>query len=426
MRYQYNYNISGVPAHSHDAEPTVDQLSTSLQNRNPTRPTQYVNNHTLQLHNAFFINLATLKVDLINVNNRLEEFEAWTVPELDAVLNSTQLNTTLIQPLNDHIRLTIGNQNAYQTNRNNTARSELLPDADTQDFGIFSNIDYLKNNWSLLLGLRFDNRHVKTISNSYNNNFNVLSRSLGLSKSINDHRIRLTYSSAFRTPHFSELLAYGPHHGTKRFEIGNPNLKEEKGNQLDATYEWANEHLGLIINPFYHQINNFIVLNPQDSLINGMPLFLYEQEKQVNLKGLEMNLHYHPHFLHQLHIEESISMVDGRSSDNHYLPLMPANKFQSKIRYYFTKENKFRCKEFSVDYTYYASQDKVATNESPSEAYGLLNSALYFETKSNNLKASIGVKNLLNQTYIPHLSRLKTYEIPNVGRSYYIKLCLTL
>ena len=47
-------------------------------------------------------------------------------------------------------------------------------------------------------------------------------------------------------------------------------------------------------------------------------------------------------------------------------------------------------------------------------------------TKNKNLNLSIGVKNVLNQSYIPHLSRLKSYEIPSVGRSYYFKLCLTL
>ena len=90
------------------------------------------------------------------------------------------------------------------------------------------------------------------------------------------------------------------------------------------------------------------------------------------------------------------------------------------------KTNKFKCKEFSMDYIYYASQDKVAENETASDAYGLLNTALNFQSNSKNLDISLGVKNVLNQTYIPHLSRLKTYEIPNIGRSYYIKLCLTL
>jgi iron complex outermembrane recepter protein len=426
MRYQYNYNVLGIPAHSHDDEPTLDQLSISSQNRYETRPTQFVSNHMFLLHNTFFINSSTLKVDVINSNNRLQEFEAWTLTEMDVVLNSNQFNTTFIKPINTRLTWTMGNQNAFQTNRNKPARSELLPDAEIQDFGIFSNIDYTKNNWSFLFGIRFDNREIETVSNSYSKGFNALSSSVGFSKSIAAHRLRLSYSSAFRTPHFSELLANGVHHGTQRYEIGNSNLKEEKGNQIDMTYEWSNEHLGIIINPFFHQINDFIALNPQDSVIDGTPLYLYQQEDNVHLKGLEMNIHYHPHFLHQLHFEESISIIDGQTSNKAYLPLMPANKFQSKIRYYFTNKNRLKCRDFSVDYVYYTAQNKVGANETPSSAYGLVHTAFNFASDNKNLDLSIGVKNLLNQSYIPHLSRLKTYEIPNVGRSYYIKFCLTL
>jgi iron complex outermembrane receptor protein len=39
---------------------------------------------------------------------------------------------------------------------------------------------------------------------------------------------------------------------------------------------------------------------------------------------------------------------------------------------------------------------------------------------------SLGVNNLLNVRYIDHLSRLKTYEIPNPGRNIYVKLSLTI
>ena len=44
----------------------------------------------------------------------------------------------------------------------------------------------------------------------------------------------------------------------------------------------------------------------------------------------------------------------------------------------------------------------------------------------NKIDYSIGVNNLLNTRYIDHLSRLKTYEIPNPGRNIYFKLSLTI
>ena len=44
----------------------------------------------------------------------------------------------------------------------------------------------------------------------------------------------------------------------------------------------------------------------------------------------------------------------------------------------------------------------------------------------HHINYSLGVNNLLNVNYIDHLSRLKTYDIPNPGRNIYVKLSLTI
>ena len=62
----------------------------------------------------------------------------------------------------------------------------------------------------------------------------------------------------------------------------------------------------------------------------------------------------------------------------------------------------------------------------PTDDYSIINASLLFSSKSNKINLLIGVRNLLNVEYIPHLSRLKSYEIPHLGRSYNLKLCLTI
>ena len=78
LRYQLNSNVMGIPAHSHDASPTLEQLTSSSQDRYETRPTQIVNNHIISLDNTLFFNENTLKVGLAHSNNKLQEFEKWT------------------------------------------------------------------------------------------------------------------------------------------------------------------------------------------------------------------------------------------------------------------------------------------------------------------------------------------------------------
>tara|TARA_B100001057_G_scaffold315269_1_gene315374 strand:- start:3390 stop:5576 length:2187 start_codon:yes stop_codon:yes gene_type:complete len=426
LHYQFNRNIVGIPAHSHDTEPTLEQLTSSSQDRYETRPTQIVNNHLVSLQNSFFFNNNIFKVDLAHSNNKLQEYEKWTRAEYDTDLASTQLNISFIKPIIKNLKLTLGNQSSIQLNTNNPTTSQLIPDAQINDLGIFSILDYDINDWSFLFGMRHDIRDIIVESASYEKDFSALSSSFGLSKKINNHKLRLSYSSAFRTPHFSELLSDGVHHATQRYEVGNPNLKEENGNQIDFTYEWADEHLGIIVNPFYNTIDNFIILSPKDSIVQGTPLYNYEQLDNAELMGFEMNLHYHPHFLHQLHIEERISVMEGKSSNGQFLPLMPPNTYQTTFKYYFLKDNLFNLSQFNFDYIYNSTQQKVANNEEPTDDYSLINASALFSSKSKKINLSIGVRNLLNVSYIPHLSRLKSYDIPHVGRSYYLKLCLTL
>ena len=56
--------------------------------------------------------------------------------------------------------------------------------------------------------------------NEFDKSFNSTSFSSGIYYNYLENNFRLTYSGAFRAPHFSELFSDGVHHGTNRYEIG--------------------------------------------------------------------------------------------------------------------------------------------------------------------------------------------------------------
>ena len=101
--------------------------------------------------------------------------------------------------------------------------------------------------------------------------------------------IRTNYSSGFRPPHISEMLADGVHHGTNRYEIGSKELNIEYANQFDFKYQWSNNHLGFIFNPFTQYISDFISINPTDSFSSQYRIYNYSQFDKVELKGFEIN-----------------------------------------------------------------------------------------------------------------------------------------
>jgi iron complex outermembrane receptor protein len=67
-------------------------------------------------------------------------------------------------------------------------------------------------------------------------NFTPISGSAGVLYDVTPTlKLGLTLSSAARAPANTELFARGPHDGPNTFEVGDPNLKEERANSLEAT-----------------------------------------------------------------------------------------------------------------------------------------------------------------------------------------------
>ncbi|MDB2613434.1 hypothetical protein N9Y89_01680 [bacterium] len=67
----------------------------------------------------------------------------------------------------------------------------------------------------------------------------------------------------------------------------------------------------------------FKLSHDSDSIIDNTQVYKYEQVDNVRIKGIEMNVHYHPHFAHHLHFEESLTIMEGKEG-NSFLALMPS------------------------------------------------------------------------------------------------------
>jgi iron complex outermembrane receptor protein len=245
--------------------------------------------------------------------------------------------------------------------------------------------------------------------------------SLGAVRNKNKYTYRANISSGFRAPHLSELLSNGFHHGTLRYEIGNLNLKSENATQVDLTFERHGDHLELIVNPFYNYIQNYTFINPIDSLISGLPVFVYEQLPDVHLYGVDLGFHFHPHFAHWLHVEASYSFLEA--SSERQVSLMPQNRILSGLRFDFKDISIFKSNKLVLDYNYYFKQDRVSVIETESPFYQLLNISVNTSIgKKERFNLNFGCKNLLNTEYIDHLSRLKNIGLESPGRNIYFKL----
>tara|TARA_B110000116_G_scaffold84138_1_gene73292 strand:- start:375 stop:2600 length:2226 start_codon:yes stop_codon:yes gene_type:complete len=435
FRYQYNNEIAGIPAHAHvdPADVNISDISSSSidfsQDFKATRPTQFVNNQLFIYKLNYLSNDVKLSLHAGHFINTLQEYEKWTIPAFDLTISNTQITPNIRYKANK-LTFNLGSQLSILDNKNNQLL-RLVPDASSLNIGPYFILDYEKNNFGFNTGVRYDYKNLKSediISNTdYDNKFSNTSFSTGLFYKMQDNIFRLTYSGAYRAPHFSELFSEGVHHGTNRYELGNENLDIEYANQFEFKYQWSNEHFGFVLNPFLQNISDFISIVPTDSINNSFRVYNYMQYDKVEIKGFEMNLHYHPHQLHNLHLEQSYSFLQTKNKDDKYgLAMVPANSIKTKILFDFNEYEKlvkYKLDYFSLYHIYKFSQEDFAEYEELTESYNLIN--LQIGLKFNNkLRCSIGLNNLLNKEYSPHTSRIRGVAggIPNPGRSFSINL----
>lgn len=429
VRYTFSMSRLGIPGHSHDSVPDPSEFQVEQQGRNRIIPVQLFQNHYLSIENKFFYGRHQWSLQGGQTFNRLTEFEEKvTIPGIWMDLSNTLYQVKHKFFINESMSLVSGYQGMFQLNRNlEGAQERLLPDAFTTDNGIYSILYFSKRRWNLQAGVRYDVRRIESLEqfegiSSLTRLFGGLNYSAGAVWNHKDHTFRANISSGFRAPHLSELLSNGYHHGALRFEIGDTSLLSERSSQLDLTYQLDREHVQFMINPFGSVLANYIYLNPLDTIIDGMPTFQFEQLRTGISYGADASIHYHPHFAHWLHAELSYSYVEIRGQDIN-VAMIPPTRISSLIKIEFNMKRKFRLDQVAFQYNYFFAQQRVATFETETPSFSVINFGLeggWYFSNGQRLQIKTGVRNLLNTTYIDHLSRLKNISLPFPGRNIYV------
>jgi len=431
LKYSFLNEKYGLTEEKEDGQ-ADDELS---DRRKPFPPCQDLTTHIISAeNNYFFDNGSKLKIDAGYVfNNRKELEDEHLHPEagtnnhneaaMDMNLHSFSYNAKWYSPrLGKRWTFIAGSQGMTQKNVNH-GEEMMIPDANTLDAGIFAMTDlYYAQKAYWQSGLRFDMRHID--SEAFDKQYFSFNFSTGIYQPLSeDLSFRLNLSSGFRAPNMYELLSDGMHHGTNRYETGNPDLKTENSYQTDASVNYTTKHISFFVNPYFNYIRNYIYLKPTADRIDNVPVFDYTQNDAF-LFGGETGFHLHPHPWDWMHIESSYSSTFGQDTQGHYLSLMPSQKIKTMLGAGFSFTKTVRRFSVYLQNLYSLAQDRVADNETSTPAYNLLSAGLVFEfgTKTQHIQLNITADNLLNATYYDHLSRYKVNEIYNRGRSFHLKI----
>jgi iron complex outermembrane receptor protein len=419
LRYNFNKLDLGIPE---------EGIAEQSKSKNTIFPRQGVDNHLLSWNSVIYLKNSKLDVDLGYIANDRSEFEDSNEASLQMKLKTFNYNAKYHFPKMGNFESIVGIQGMHQTNTN-FGEEYLIPDATTNDFGIFGTTNYEWGKNVLQGGLRYDNRNVTTIAHgtpgeegsfeAIDRSFDSFNASLGYKTNLTDNlTMRLNVASGFRAPNLAELSSNGVHEGTYRYEIGNADLKTEQNLQTDLNLEYGNSHFEFFINGFYNHINNYIYVSPTGEQLEDNDVFQYVQSN-AKLYGGEIGLHLHPHPLDWLHYETSFETVTGKKQNEDYLPFIPANSWNNSIRTEFKIKNWLEegFASFNVNTTF--NQNNVSGFETASKGYTLINLGLGGKVKwgKTAFDVNLNANNLFDKKYIAHLSRLKNDGIPNIGRN---------
>lgn len=214
---------------------------------------------------------------------------------------------------------------------------------------------------------------------------------------------------SYRAPGLEELYNNGPHPGNAIFEIGDPNLRRERGNGVEFSLRHLARRLKLETNLFRYQFSDFIFFNPTGEFDDGLPVAEY---KQGDSRFLGADARLEAGMTDNLWVTLGFDAVDAHLTESRTpVPRIPPVRGRAGLD--------FRFKGVSVrpEAVIANKQWQLAPNETLTAGYAVFNlTASYTYTQVDRLHTfSVNSFNLGDRLYRNHLNFLKSFA-PEIGR----------
>ncbi len=201
------------------------------------------------------------------------------------------------------------------------------------------------------------------------------------------------------------------HVSTDLFEVGNPDLATETSTNLEFGLSKNSDDWTADINVFYNKINDYIYLNDTGLRFQGSSIASYEAEDAV-FYGVETRLAF-PFTIGDGQAEVSFKgdLVRAKFDSLGYVPRIPPARIGFGAGY---QKNNW---SLSAEVTRVFSQHQVATNESSTGGYTLLEcyADYHWQLGESELLVYARASNLLDEEIRNHVSFLKDIA-PGEGR----------
>lgn len=274
--------------------------------------------------------------------------------------------------------------------------------------------------------------------------FTPISLSAGVVYTINEnYNVGVSLSRSERAPSASELLSFGPHIGTRTYEIGalfdlseegefvlsQTAIDLETANNIDLTFRKTQGDVGFVFNAFYNQVDNYYFQeetglfaesghdhdhgeeeHSEDEHSDELPVYLFGSADAI-LHGFELQVAWQT--TDNLKLDFFADYVKARLKDGGALPRTSPMRVGTHVAY--TLDN-IRA---DLDITHFAKQDDISTFETETDGYTLVDASITYDIPMGDVDLSVYLsgENLTDEEARVHTSFLKDIA-PRPGRNF--------
>lgn len=360
-------------------------------------------------------------------SNRRMENEGGGKISLDMHLLTAQYLLKWEKQLSAAGKLVLSNLGSFEDNTNYGAR-KIVPDARMQESNISAFLESrLSPKFTLENGTGIGEKYIKTFftpglngedqelkpfekSSFYYNFYSGFSW-----LPFSEFNLKFNLATGVRVPNLAELSSNGLHEGIFTYEIGDPDLENEKNYSANLELAYNTGNFGFNLSPFYNRFKDFVYLTPTGEDYYGFPVYRYKQQ-DAKQYGAEADLELDP--LQDLTSRLSYSGMISKTDDGDYTAFLPAQKLKYFMEYRTEPRFSEELRVFAqLEYAF--EQNKTAPNEKATGSYWLwkLGASTSVKKEAAEYIFGLSANNLLNTAYYQHLSRLKDLDLLNMGRN---------
>lgn len=332
------------------------------------------------------------------------------------------------------------------------------PDTSRRAQGLFWIVEQEFGPHHVDLGARYERTALASDEVSLDD-FNAASASAGYLYHFTEaSSVALNLSHAERAPSAGEVFANGEHFATRTYELGTlyalqlhddqyeveplaQALDKETSNNIDVGFHYEQEQLHLQLNVFYNRVDDFIYERftgvTSDQLTyaeahdgheaepgheqgseEGLQVVQFAQT-DAELYGYELDMGYR--LDNRWSVQAFSDYTRAKQTDGADLPRIPAQRIGVETRY------QARQWDATLGYTRYLQQDRIATNESVTGAFGLLNAKANFYPDwlaQHGGTVFVKAENIADQLGYVHSSFLKE-DAPMAGRNFQLGVSMS-